>query len=255
MPLLANHWLVAGGVFSCISRLCKFVRFNFGGQYIAIHMPILLRTALSRKWIYSIIRIILLREEIQFTLVIAISQLLLPLGDIPSHSIIYNVLVNQFFNTTIFIKSKSTNVCLIWGGPMKSGNRITWPLGRKISDRIPGQVFPGGSSLIHISFNSIVYKHTFSINSIMLGSHCRSDQLDRTRPGQNINFPPIILDQVLDRVSTRALPDPLFDSLRSVHDDVQSLLDNHHDQYSITSIWFDVYTIISRSILDLFPTN
>ena len=54
-----------------------------------------------------------LREEIQFTLVIAISQLLLPLGDIPSHSIIYNVLVNQFFNTTIFIKSKSTNVCLI----------------------------------------------------------------------------------------------------------------------------------------------
>ena len=70
----------------------------------------------------------------------------------------------------------------------------------------------------------------------MLGSHCRSDQLDRTRPGQNINFPPIILDQVLDRVSTRALPDPLFDRLRSIHDDVRSLLDNHHDQYSITSI-------------------
>ena len=135
MPLLTNHWLVAGGVFSWISRLCKCVRIYLGGQYIAINVPILLRSAFSRKWIYSIIRIIVLREEIQFTLVIAISQLLLPLGDIPSHSIIYNVLVNQFFNTTIFIKSKSTNVCLIWGGPMKSGNRITWPLGRKISDR------------------------------------------------------------------------------------------------------------------------
>ena len=82
----------------------------------------------------------------------------------------------------------------------------------------------------------------------MLGSHCRSDQLDQGRSSQITHFTQSKLDQMLDRPSTRALPDRysiVYDPHPTIHDSSRTSPRQPHRSLLEHT---DLYTINTRSI-------
>ena len=84
--------------------------------------------------------------------------------------------------------------------------------------------------------------------TFMLRSHCRSDQLDQGRSSQITHFTQSKLDQMLDRTSTRALPDRysiVYDPHPTIHDSSRTSPRQPHRSLLEHT---DLYTINTRSI-------
>ena len=82
----------------------------------------------------------------------------------------------------------------------------------------------------------------------MVRSHCRSDQLDQGRSSQITHFTQSKLDQMLDRTSTRALPDRysiVYDPHPTIHDSSRT---SPRQPHRFLLEHTDLYTINTRSI-------
>ena len=83
---------------------------------------------------------------------------------------------------------------------------------------------------------------------LMVRSHCRSDQLDQGRSSQITHFTQSKLDQMLDRTSTRALPDRysiVYDPHPTIHDSSRT---SPRQPHRFLLEHTDLYTINTRSI-------
>ena len=101
---------------------------------------------------------------------------------------------------------------------------------------------------IQLKSNLGAWRDAPEVSVRLVRSHCRSDQLDQGRSSQITHFTQSKLDQMLDRTSTRALPDRysiVYDPHPTIHDSSRT---SPRQPRRFLLEHTDLYTINTRSI-------